>query len=177
MREQVQLGREQLDFGKHMYSDWKGRFDPMYASLLAEMDQDLTPNYGMIAGDVSSAFQSARDQELRNMRRYGIKPTEGAYRNMNRQYGIDEAAAHVGARSQARESKRGLKYSRMADVTNMLVGLQGQPANMINSGYSNAMTAQGNMANMWGQQSMLNYGRTMNDAYGLGHLPHHRNEM
>lgn len=170
MMEQVNLGREQLAFGQQQYADWKGMFDPMYAKMLSEMDQGLTPNYGMIAGDVSSAFQSARGQELRDMRRYGINPLQGGYRNMSRQYGINEAAAKVGAFSQAREGVKGEKYNRMQNATNMLVGMQGTPANLVSSGYGNTMNALGNQAAMYGGQSQMYLNRGAAEAYGWGQL-------
>jgi len=167
-KEQIELGREQLDFGKQQYSDWQAKFDPAYQAMLNEMDQGLNPNFGMIAGDVKSSFQSARGSELRDMQRYGINPMDGGYRNMSRQYGINEAAAHVGARSQAREATKGLKFQRLANNANMLVGMQGIPSQTMNTGYGNLSNAYGNNANMVGQQGIMNYNMGMQDAYGAG---------
>ncbi len=166
--EEMKLAREELDFGKDKYSDWQQKFDPAFARMLTELDQDLTPNYGQIAGDVKSSFQSARGQEERSMQRYGIRPVDGAYFDQQRKYGINEAAAHVGARSQARESKRGLKYERLQNVSNMLVGMQGVPANMVSRGFQSGQTAARGAADTAGRQGRFDYNAGMNDAYGFG---------
>jgi len=157
MRDQTALGREQLDWNKEQYGKWEDRFDPIFSDMMSEIDQDLEPNYGMIAGDVSSAFQSQRGQERRNMMRYGVRPQDGSFAGADRQYGIREAAAHVGARSQARESKRGLKYNRLASVTGMGYGVQpsiiggvNQAAGNLGNMYGNQATQHGNIASMWG---------------------------
>lgn len=167
-QQEIGLQREGLEWGKEKYADWEARFNPTFNRMMNELDQDLEPNYGMIAGDVKSGFQSARGQERRNMRRYGIRPTDGASRSMEREYGIREAAAHVGARSSARESKRGLKYGRLADATNMLVGMQGTPANMVNSGYGRTGNAMAGMAGTYGGIGEQRYLAGMDNAAGWG---------
>lgn len=166
--DQMGLARDQLDFGKQTYADWQEKFDPAFARMLNEVDQDLLPNYGQIAGDIKSSFQSQRGQEGRAMMRYGIKPSDGAYFDRQRKYGINEAAAHVGVRSQARESKRGLKFERMQNISNMLVGMQGTPASIVNSGFSNSINAMGQSANMFGDQANMRYRQGMNNAAGIG---------
>ncbi len=166
--EEMALAREELAFGKDKYADWQEKFDPAFARMLMELDQDLTPNYGQIAGDVKSSFQSARGQETRAMQRYGIRPVDGAYFDQQRKYGINEASAHVGARSQARESKRGLKFNRLKGVTNMLSGMQSTPANMVGQGFGAGQDAARGAGNMYGRQGRWDYNAGMNDAYGFG---------
>lgn len=156
MEDQTQLGREQLDWNKEQYGKWEDRFDPIFGDMMDALDKDLEPNYGQIAGDVSSAFQSQRGQERRNLMRYGVRPQDGSFAGADRQYGIREAAAHVGARSQARESKRGLEYNRLASVAGMGYGIQpsiiggvNNAAGNLGRSYGNQATQYGNIASMW----------------------------
>lgn len=146
MREQTQLGRDQLDWSKQQYGDWKDRFDPLFNQMISEMDVGTTPNYAAIAGDVKSSFQSAKDQERRNMLRYGVRPQDGAMASADRQYGIREAGAHVGARSQARENAKGIKYGRLQNAVGL--GYGAQPQMMANVG-----NAASNLSNIYGQQA------------------------
>lgn len=170
MRDQTALGREQLDWSKEQYGKWEDRFDPIFGNMMDALGKDLEPNYGMIAGDVSSAFQSQRGQERRNLMRYGVRPQDGSFAGADRQYGIREAGAKVGAFSQARESKRGLEYNRLASVVGMGYGIQpsmiggvNQSAGNLGNMYGSQATQYGNIASMWGNTAAQN-------AYGVGNI-------
>lgn len=163
MRDQTALGRETLDWNKEQYGKWEDRFDPVFGDMMDALGEDLEPNYGQIAGDVSSSFQSQRGQERRNMMRYGVRPQDGSFAGADRQYGIREAAAHVGARSQARESKRGLEYNRLASVAGMGYGIQPSVIGGVNNAagnlgnmYGQQATQHGNIASMWGNTASQN---------------------
>jgi len=171
MQEQeIQLGRDQLQFSREQYEDYKAKFDPAYNRMLAEIDQDLEPNFGLIAGDVKDSFQSARGQERREMQRYGINPKDGSKARMEREYGIREAASHVGARNVAREQKRGLKYARLADAASMAAGMQGNATSSMNNAFANSMNSYGNAANMWGGIANQRYQSAWNNAQGVGNF-------
>jgi hypothetical protein len=167
MRDQTALGREQLDWNKEQYAKWEDRFDPIFGDMMDTIDDDLEPNYGLIAGDVKSGFQSARGQERRNLMRYGVRPQDGAFAKSEREYGIREAGAHVGARTAARESKRGLEFDRLTNVVGMGYGLKpsmtagvNQASRSLMGAYGNQGTQYGNIASMWGNTAAQN-------AYGV----------
>jgi hypothetical protein len=165
--QELALSREQLDWAKGTYEDWQTKFDPMYRSMVAEMDQDITPNYGMIAGDTKSAFQAARESNERNMMRYGASPLDGNMQAMNRDYGIREAASHVGNRAAARENAKGVLYSRKAGATNMLATMQGAPLGAVQGGYgdvSNSLNRQGEMVAQHGVNAQNRMTQWGNDA-------------
>ena len=163
-QDRLALDQERLDWGKEQYSDWKSKFDPMYQSAVDEMDQDLTPNYGAIAGDVKSSFESARGANERNLMRYGIRPTDGSMQAMNRDYGIREAASHVGNRAVAREGARGVLWDRKAKVTGMLAPMQSGPMSNVRAGYN----AMGDTQDQRGRNAAA-AGRRQGDFYrGLG---------
>jgi hypothetical protein len=166
--DQVQLGRDTLDWSKEQYGKWEDRFDPIFGDMMDTLEDDLEPNYAQIAGDVKSGFQSARGQERRSLQRYGVRPQDGATARSEREYGIREAAAHVGTRSVARESKRGLKFSRLADVTGMGYGIQPSMTNSVNSAASNAGRAFTNMSNVAGNLSTQYSNQANQTAYGVG---------
>lgn len=144
--QQIALGKDQLQFARDQYNDHKAKFDPLFDDIRGMMD-DTEPDYGAIAGDVYSAFDSAQGMEERNMRRYGIKPTDGAARQSQREYGIKRGAAHVGARSAARQGAKDKRYGRYADLYNAGMGIASNNAAMV----SNSMVGLGNM---YGQQAM-----------------------
>lgn len=166
--EEMAFAREKLAWGKEKYGDWEEKFNPAFSRMMQELDQDLTPNYGMIAGDVKSSFQSARGQERRSLMRYGIRPNDGAFARSERDYGIGEAAAHVGARSQARESKRGLKFNRLQNVNTMLAGMQGIPARLVDSGFNAGQNALRGAGDMYSQQGQTRYDQGMAGASDIG---------
>ena len=170
MQDQLALDREQLGWAKETYGDWKEKFDPAFSSMMSEIDQDITPNYGMIAGDTKSAFQTARESNERNLMRYGIDPRDGAMQAMNRDYGIREAASHVGNRAVAREGSKGILWNRKADVTQMLSGMQGNPMSNVRAGYNAVGNTTSNMAGNALSQGITNanyYGGLANDIGGM----------
>jgi hypothetical protein len=169
-QDQVDLGRDTLDWNKDQYAKWEERFDPVFDSMMEELDADLDPNYEAIAGDVKSGFQSARGQERRNLMRYGVRPQDGSFGKNEREYGIREAAAHVGTRSEARESKRGLKYNRLASVTGMGYGIQPSVLGGVNQAGGTLGRAYGSQANMFGQQSSMYSNEAYNSAAGIGNF-------
>ena len=169
-QDQVDLGRETLDWNKDKYADWEKRFDPIFSDMMDSLDDDLTPNYAAIAGDVKSGFQSARGQERRELQRYGVRPQDGAMAKSEREYGIREAAAHVGTRSEARESKRGLKYNRLASVTGMGYGIQPSVLGGVNQAGGNLGNAYGAQANTFGNQSTMYANNANQIAGGVGNM-------
>ena len=112
---QQRVAQEQVDWSRGEYEKNAARYDPIFDEMRESMD-DLQPDYEGIAGDIGSSFDSARGMEERRNRRYGIKPTEGASRQAQRDYGIKRGAAHVGARAQARRGIKDQKYARRADL-------------------------------------------------------------
>lgn len=169
-QEQLALDREQLDWGKQTYRDWQEKFDPAYASMMSEIDQDIEPNYGMIAGDTKAAFQTARESNERNMMRYGIDPRDGSMEAMNRDYGIREAASHVGNRAMARENSRGILWNRKANVTGMLSGMQTNPMANVRAGYNSVGNTQAQRGQAAMGQGITNanfYSQLGNDVGGM----------
>ncbi|MDB4312118.1 hypothetical protein N9937_01680 [bacterium] len=113
--QQQAVAQEQMDWSRGEYDKNAARYDPIFDEMRDQMD-DLQPDYEGIAGDIGSSFDSARGMEERRNRRYGIKPTDGASQQAQRDYGIRRGAAHVGARAEARRGIKDQKYSRRADL-------------------------------------------------------------
>lgn len=169
-QEKLDFAKNQWQYGKDQYEKWEQRFDPLFMKMMNEMDQGITPNYGMIAGDVKSAFQAQRGSTARNLMRYGARPTDGAMAAADRDFGIREAGAHVGARALARENSRGILYNRLGNMTQMIGNMQGVPANMMNAGNAAVQNAMGDVADQYGQQGRQQNAATQNMAAGIGAL-------
>lgn len=167
-REQIGLGREYLQFGKRQYRDWKARDDEIFGMLMGNIDSDLRPDYDAIAGDVKSSFHSARGIEMRRRQRYGIDPRDGSFGRMERDYATREAAAHVGARSHAREGKRGLKYNRIAQLYGVNTSGRAAATAGVAGGYNATMNAMGNLGNVYGNNAAIYGNQAYGDAAGIG---------
>jgi hypothetical protein len=147
LREQeLEMQREGLQFAKDQYADHQEKFDPLFYDIRGMMD-DTEPDYGAIAGDVNTSFDTARGMEERDQRRYGIRPTDGAARQSQRDYGIRRATAHVGARSKAREGAKDKRYGRYVDLYSAGMGIGSNKANSVQNAYGNVANSFGNSAN------------------------------
>lgn len=166
---QMQMDENNLNFSKEQYADHKAKFDPLFDDIRGMMD-DVEPDYGAIAGDINSSFDSARGMEERNMRRYGIKPTDGASRSAQREYGIKRGAAHVGARSQAREGAKDKRYGRYSDLYNSGQGIGTQNASMVSNAMANSSRTMGYQAQQSGQNANYYNGQANQAAQGWGNM-------
>jgi hypothetical protein len=99
--------------------------------------------------------------------RYGVRPQDGSFAKSDREYGIREAGAHVGARSAAREGARGLKYNRLASVMGMGYGIQPNMVSNVNSSAGALSGAYQNQANMFQNQGQMYNNQAYQDAYGV----------
>ena len=167
-KEEIALQREGLDFSKEQYGDWKGKYDPVFEDMMAEIDSGITPDYAAIAGDVNSSFESAQGQERRQNARYGIKPTDGAAKQSERDYGIAKSTAHSGIRNQARQASAGIKFGRLQGVHNSLVGVGTNLAGQVVNSYSRTGNSMGQMADMRMNSAAQRRQQASDDAAGWG---------
>lgn len=151
--QQMEFAREGLDWNKERYGEWRELFMPMLQELQDEAGRERTPDYGVIAADVGSAFDSSQDINRRTMMRYGMQPGDGAMQQAEVSYGLGRARAMVDARNKARLSMRDDRFNRMSQVYGMGNTMLSSALGGINSGYGNAMGAAGNAAGMYGQQA------------------------
>lgn len=167
-KENIALQREGLDFSKEQYGDWKDKYDPVFDDMMSEIDSGITPDYAAIAGDVNSSFESAQDQERRQMQRYGVKPTDGAARQSEREYGIAKSTAHSGIRNKARQDSAGIKFNRLSNIHGSLQGVGPALGSQVGNSYSRTGRAYGSLADSQWDQSTRRYGAAKEDAAGWG---------
>mgnify|MGYP000282823145 CR=1 FL=1 len=165
--QQQQFAQDQFNWSKEIYGDHKEKFDPLFDEMRESMD-DVQPDYAAISGDINSSFDSARGMESRNERRYGIKPTDGAARQSQREYGIKRGAAHVGARSAARSGAKQMKYARRADLYNSGQGIGSQNASAVGNAMANQQNAAASGANAAGASARYNDQQGTANAAGWG---------
>lgn len=142
---ELDLSENQMNFAQNQYLERKAQFDPVLNRLLATYD-DVEPDYAAIGGDVKSAFSSARGQDARTDRRFGIRPDDGLARQRERDYSIREGAAHVGARTLARQGQDDKKYARLSDIYGVGQGLQSNSAAQVAAAQAGASGAYGRAA-------------------------------
>ena len=109
-REALALQREQFEFNKKRYNDYK----TMYGGL--EQMQVDAANKGVVAdlggvtsravGDVATQFTNAEEAQRRQQQRLGINPNSGRADSMGRQTGISKALAMAGNITSNRELER-----------------------------------------------------------------------
>jgi hypothetical protein len=167
-KENIALQREGLDFSKEQYGDWQEKYDPVFDDMMSEIDSGITPDYSAIAGDVNSSFESAQDQERRQMQRYGVKPTDGAARQSEREYGIAKSTAHSGIRNKARQDSAGIKFNRLAGIAGGLQGVGVNLGGQVGNSYGRAGNAITGLANAQFDQADARYQRSADDAAGWG---------
>jgi hypothetical protein len=167
-KEGIALQREGLDFSKEQYGDWKEKYDPVFDDMMAEIDSGITPDYAAIAGDVNSSFESAQDQERRELKRYGVKPADGAYGKSERDYGIAKSTAHSGIRNQARQASAGIKFSRLSGIHNSLQGQGSALGTNVGNSYGRTGNAITGLANAQADQATRRYQQSAADAGGWG---------
>jgi hypothetical protein len=167
-KEEIALQREGLDFSKDQYGDWKEKYDPVFADMMSEIDSGITPDYAAIAGDVNSSFESAQGQERRSMQRYGIKPTDGAAKQSEREYGIKKSTAHSGIRNQARQASAGIKYNRLANIHGALQGSGVALGSNVGNSYGRTANSMGQMADMRMKSAGQRRDEATSDAAGYG---------
>lgn len=167
--QQLGIQRDQLQFTKDVYGEHKAKFDPLFNDIRGMMD-DVEPDYGAIAGDVNMAFDTAQGMEERNMRRYGIKPTDGAARSAQREYGIKRGAAHVGARSAARQGAKDKRYGRYVDLYNSGQGIGSSNASMVSNAMAGIGQTYGAQAGRAGQTAQYYNNMAIDNAAGWGQM-------
>lgn len=153
LKGQQGTAQQQLDFGKEKYGDWKEMFQPVYGDLKNMAYEDNRPDYGAIDADVGHAFDTSQGINRRNMERFGVNPTDGAFSASETQYGLGRAMAEVGGHQQARRQAKDQKWNRLASFANLGAGQQATANNTVNQGFGAVMNAQGTQAGLYGQQA------------------------
>jgi hypothetical protein len=151
--QQAALGREQLNFGREQYQDWRQMFMPVLGDLRDMAYEEQRPDYAGIAADVGQAFDASQGMNRRQMERFGVQPTDGATNASETQYGIGRALAQVGASNTARMGARDQQFNRLAQIGNLSAGQQAQATNTMQGGFGAMQGALGNQANLFGAQA------------------------
>jgi len=153
MDQQAEVAREQLDFGKQQYQDWKDLYMPALTDLRSMAYEEQRPDFAAISADVDTSFDTSQDVNRRQMERYGVKPTDGAFNASETQYGLGRAMATVNANNQARQQAKDSQWNRLSGFANLSNGAQSTATSTMNQGFGSMMGAYGNQANLYGQQA------------------------
>jgi len=140
---------EQSAAGKDLLAQGKARiaaYDEKYGGLedrVAQLaEEGLTADYegvtGRAATDVSSAFNVAKQNQLRQMQEVGVNPNAGLYGSMTRNMNMEEAKAKALAVNQARTGEKrrveDQNFDRAATGLNLGQNILNQGVNMETAG-------------------------------------------
>lgn len=156
--QQMQFARENLDFQRGRYTEWKDTFMPVFNDLRDETYAARNPDYASISADVNAAYDTSRDINLRNLERYGIKPTDGAVWAADTAYGLGRASETVRRRQQERWGVTAQRLAGLQQLYQMGEGWRSDAAAGMSNAYGSAGNAQGQAADRYGQQAD-SYGR------------------
>jgi type II secretory pathway pseudopilin PulG len=162
---QLALQREQLDFGKAQYADFRGKFDPLFTDAKDLAYRDYSPNMGQIQADYGSAIDSGHAADERNMARYGMNPSDGAWGESSRQYGMTRGVAIAGEANRQRMSERGQKLGRIEGVSGMLSPISSMASGAMSGGYAGMSNAYQGQANAAGDRAAASRNQA-NASYG-----------
>lgn len=152
-QQRIELGREQLDWARGNYDQWRQEFQPVLDELMSESMRDRTPDYGAISADTNAAFGAARRDYEVGLERRGVDPSDGAFGAGRRRFGIGQALAEVNARNTARRGAEDDKFRRLASTYGFGTGLMQSGMNAVSGGFSAVQNAMGGASGDYGAQA------------------------
>lgn len=171
----IGVGTDAVGFGRQQYEQWRSRFMPVLDVMGQEVLRNDGPDYEAIQADINSSIDTARDQDMRRMERYGLNPSDAAYTTTGRQYDLEKARQTVQARQRAREDNTDRGLQRMAQFFQLGNPMMASATQQMGQGYGLLSSAYGQGSAQAGglAQGAAN---AYNDAMGgvglaLGALP------
>lgn len=135
------LAGQQADISSELYDWYKANTQPLQEDLINNARVGLDPNYyaDAASANVTGAFNSAQQQQQRQLSRLGINPASPMYQDSTYDMQLARAAADAGARNDARMWTNDTNYTRQANAAS------------IGAGYpSLALSGLGNAASTYG---------------------------
>lgn len=163
MDAQTQAARDQLDFAREQYSDWRSMFQPVAEDLRSMVYEKRDPDYAAINADVGAAFDTSQAINRRQQQRFGFTPSDGAVADSELRYGLGRAQAMVNARNQARTANQDQQFNKMMSFYGMGQGQGQAAANLVAAANAGVGNAFGQHAGIYGNQAM-NYQQGMNQS-------------
>lgn len=154
------LARDQLNFAKQRYSDFKSLYGDIEKQLVADAKKGVVADLGGVtsraAADVAQQFENAEGERLRNAQRLGINPNSGRAESTARQLGLGKATASALNITKNRENERRSAeektWQRRESVGRMGIGLMNGAADDVTRGMGNIQSIhQQNSANQAAQ--------------------------
>ena len=158
MDRQTDVLEKNIDFARDRWNQYRESYGGLEADMIDRaqrgVDVDRMGMTGEVRADTADQFASQREQQAREMSRYGIDPTSGRFQGGLRASRMNEASATASGMRDARKWGEEQDFSRRRDM--MGIGLQvGQQAER---GLQNARGAlagaEGQQAGMHNQNAM-----------------------
>jgi len=169
------LAEEQRGYAQQDRARYEQGAIPAMEKLKAEADLYNTEAErerlaGLAMGDIKSAAENARQQQMMQQRAYGIDPTSGVAQGQANANAIQLASAQAAAANQTRQAAKELGLQKQANVYNMYAGLPAQSATATGLGLNATQTGTASSAAGFGAQgTAANYGlNATNAAMGYG---------
>jgi hypothetical protein len=171
---QEDIQREQLADARQQRADWERRFGPAFDQMGQMAFAEVRPDFEAVEADIGGAFDTSREINARNQMRMGVRPTDGAAADDERQYGIGRALGIAGGRNAARMVARDEGFNRLTRYVDAGNGIRASADNMAGAAYAGIANAFGQRAGMqngnaaqFRQQSAASWGQAFS---ALGYM-------
>ena len=153
-KEALALQREQFEFNKKRYNDYKAMYGGLEQSQVDAANKGVIADLGGVTaratGDVATQFTNAEEAQRRQQQRMGINPNSGRADSMGRQMGLSKALATAGNITSNRELERRnaeqQTWNRRAEVNRNGIA-------QMNGSFSDMNQSSNGMVNTLNQQS------------------------
>ncbi len=157
--------KQQIRIAKYQFKRFKEFYAPIEERLAetAAAGPDIPGALGRASTDVAVSFDKARDIEARRMGRYGIDPSMGRGRGIEREFTQKRAMAEVSARNLAREQEEDKSWARQLTFLQTGKGLPAQASAGYGAAAAQAQQTAENAAagfgaaGYWGQKAISQY--------------------
>ena len=180
-QQQLRIGDQQEARSADQYDYWKTTYVPLEQKIVNDALQfnqkaEQERMAGQAGADVEQAYGLQREQNAREMARYGINPNSSTALSAMAQSGNDEALAKAGSMNTSRLQSRAMGMAMMADAANMGRGLSGQSNSAAQVALQAGQAGQGNVMGQTGMQTQTrglanaNYGMAVNANNSAGNI-------
>ena len=165
-KEALALQREQFEFNKKRYNDYKAMYGGLEQSQVDAANKGVIADLGGVTaratGDVATQFTNAEEAQRRQQQRMGINPNSGRADSMGRQMGLSKALATAGNITSNRELERRnaeqQTWNRRAEVNrNGIAQMNGSFGDM-NQSNNGMVSTLNNQSQQQAQQAASLYG-------------------
>jgi len=152
-QQQMRIADASESRANEQYNYWKESFQPLEQKIIQDAlnfntDAEREKMAGTAGADIEQAFGRQRQQNARELSRYGLNPNSSTALRAAGTMGDEEALAKAGAMNQSRMQSKAMGMAMAADAANMGRGLSGQSNSAAALALQAGQAGQGNIGGM-----------------------------